>query len=127
MLRWNWDRKMGEIVVKTMSGKKAKLHIYEGNCLGAIMDEWRDQNDHKVKYRVWGYFNDEEELKMRVGLKAFCHWDDNKTYKENCYKDEWEKFKLNIYYKDALRIAKIVAKAGYKVELYYKEPKQAKK
>ena len=42
----------------------------------------------------------------------------------NLFQDEWIKWRLNTYFKDSISIAKVLAQAGYQVELYYEEIKE---
>ena len=54
-------------------------------------------------------------------------WDKDK--KKSCIytHKEIKKLRFNTYYKDMAKLGELWAKAGFKVELYYKAPKQAKR
>jgi len=43
---------------------------------------------------------------------------------KNIYEGIWGKWKLNTYYKESLTLAKCLTKAGFIVELFYKEAKK---
>lgn len=110
MVNWNWDRKMGEITaVDERTKNKFNINLYEGNCLAVAIYEFQDSNQYQFMY----FWNDIQHLKHCLGL--------TKQYKDNVYGDSIYKVKLNAYFKDCISMAKAFAKAGYTVELYYKE------
>lgn len=119
---WSWKEKLGELHFsqKHPSGAfyKYKLTLYCGNCLAAILYEFKDKETHKNMYQFNSFWGDKDHLKNCLGLA--------KGY-DDLYSDETNKLtkvKLNTYYKkDAFIIAELFCKAGYKVELYYEEPK----
>ncbi len=115
-VNWLWKEKMGSIQWKTLDGKKISVNVYKGNCLCVMIHTFKENG--KELYDFCGFFNDEEHLKKCIGLSKDY---DGKT--TNIYKDEWLKWKLNTYYKQSFSIAKLLTKAGFKVELYYKEIK----
>lgn len=116
-VNWNWKQKKGVIYWKTFKGIKAKVNLYNANCLGALINEFKDKETEERMYEFIGYWNDELHLKDCLGL--------TKQFKgKNLYKDTITKIKLNTYYKDWIKIARNFAKSGIKVELYYKEPKK---
>ena len=113
---WDWKAKKGEItwIGNGNPPKTYKVNIYQANCLGAQIYEYKD--DGVDMYRFMGFWNDLDHLKRALGLAR--NYD--KTY-ENIYEGVVKKIKLNTYYKDSIKIAELFAKAGHKVELYYKE------
>ena len=121
-VNWSWKAKKGYMVVEQKPNEnvsqKFKVNIYQANCLGALIYDFKDKETKKDMYNFWGFWNDESHLKKCLGL--------TKNYdgkKENIY-DGWQKITkvvLNTYYKDYTKIASNFAKAGIKVELYYKE------
>ncbi len=123
MVNWNWKEKMGVMYIiqpNTEIGDfKFKVNIYNGNCLGVLIYDYKNEETKKDMYRFWGFWNNLEHLKNCLGL--------TKGYNDNIYIDEGVqsvlKIKLNTYYKNCLKIAECFAKAGIKVELYYKEIK----
>lgn len=113
-VNWNWNKKIGVATMLNHDGKKYKLNIYEANCLGALIYEFKDENG-KAMYQFYGFWNDIKHLKNCLGL--------SREYKDNLYKGVMLKIKLNTFYKDCIKIATYFAKANIKVELYYKEIK----
>lgn len=97
---------------------KFKINIYQANCLGALIYDYKNEETKKDMYRFWGFWNDLEHLKNCLGLTK----DYSNIYIDNGFQSV-PKIKLNIYYKNCLKIAECFAKAGIKVELYYKEIK----
>ncbi len=116
-VNWLWKDKMGSIQWKDVNGKKITVNVYQGNCLCVMVCTFK--KDSKVLYDFFGFFNDESHLKRCIGLAKNY---DGTT--KNIYKDEWLKWKLNTFYKESLTIAKLLTKAGFAVELYYKEIKE---
>lgn len=122
-VNWYWKHKLGTITLVQEHNEiknTFKLNIYCANCLGAIIYEYRDKETHKDMYKFMGFWNNRQHLANCLGL--------TRGYKDDIYKDpcnNYKKIKLNMYYrKDALTIAELFVKAGHKVELYYKEPKE---
>lgn len=114
-VNWNWKCKKGIITwFDEYSKKNYKVNIYQGNCLGALIYDYKDEETKKNMYQFMGFWNDETHLKRCLGLVK-GH--------DNLYKNIIVKIKLNTYYKDCLKIAQLFAKANIKVELYYKEIK----
>lgn len=123
-VNWNWNYKQGEITFKNVETKKRyKINIYCANCLGALIYEYKDPKTKKDMYSFYGFWNDTEHLKNILGL--------SKKYTDNMYLNAdygriITKIKLNTYYDENLKIAKLFAKAKIKVILYYEEPKKQK-
>lgn len=113
-VNWLWKDKMGSIQWKTLNGKKVTVTVYQGNCLCVMIRTFRENG--RSLYDFFGFFNDESHLKRCVGLAK-----DHNSELNNLYKNEWLKWKLNTYYKQSFTLAKHLTKAGFKVELYYKE------
>lgn len=119
-VRWNWKEKMGEVQYKDpIEPKKHKIDIYDGNCLMVMIHNYKQEN--QKMYQFMGFMSDINHLKRCIGLEK--NYDGKK---DNIYLGIWGKFKLNTYYKKTLTIAENLTKAGYKVELYYKEIKRSK-
>ena len=110
-VNWSWKNKMGVLTCKDSSGKKYKVNLYEANCLGALIYEYK--SDGKEMYSFWGFWNDVTHLKNILGL--------NKKNEDNLYKDVVVKISLNTYYLSNLKVAELFAKAKTKVEMYYKK------
>ena len=63
---------------------------------------------------LWNFLMDKQHVKNIMKNSS-----DHKLLGDNI-----DKVKLNAYYKEALAIIEACAKSGYKVEVYYKEPKK---
>lgn len=114
-VNWYWNHKKGELTCKGRKNKNYKVNIYQANCLGALIYEYKDQETKEDMYSFWGFWNDIHHLKKNLGLEG------KDTF--NIY-EEVKKIKLNTYYKDSIKIAELFARVkNIKVELYYKEPK----
>lgn len=111
-VNWLWKNKMGEITCNRKGVGNYKLSVYSGNCMCVMVYHYKENGE--PYYTPHGFFNDAEHLKKCLGL-VLGH--------ENIYGNEWKKWKLNTYFKDSMTLAKLLTKAGYKVELYYKEIK----
>lgn len=120
---WWWDLKIGSMTLRGRENQKYKVNIYRGNCLGALIYEYKqiDENNKKVDmYQFFGYWNDENHLKRNLGLSK--NFDGNK---DNIYAD-LVKLDLNTYYESSWKIAQLFVKAlgnKTKINLYYKPEK----
>lgn len=121
-VNWTWKEKKGVMYFKqshpATGDFKFKVNIYKANCLGALIYDYKDEETKKAMYKFMGFWNDFEHLKNCLGLKKGY---DN-IYIEKGFQSVL-KVKLNVFYKDCIKIAECFAKAGIKVELYYKEVK----
>lgn len=115
-VNWLWKNQMGTIKW-TENGKKYKVNVYRGNCLCVFTYNYVSEG--KKLYDFCGFMNNEEHLKRCIGLIK-----DNEGKFNNIYKDIWQKWKLNTFYKESFTLAKWLTKAGFTVELFYKEIKQ---
>ena len=133
---------LGNDIIKTET-RKFKLDIYAGsNCLAVFCYDFYGESDdpnkidkktgqRKVvkKYQFCGFWNDRKHMENMLGMHP-------REYGGNCYSKEhdpddyMEKLVLNTYFelecKEILRCAKEWTKAGIKIELFYKEPKEVK-
>ena len=114
-VNWYWKEKMGTVECMDNEGKY-ELNVYRGNCLCVLIYEFTEKEVEK--YVFHGFFNDITHLKTCVGLQKDYNGDTN-----NIYDGIWVKWKLNTFFKDCLQIANVLTKAGFPVELYYKEIK----
>ena len=120
---WSWSEKLGSMEF-TQKHEKEEFHytlnLYCGNCLAAIIYEFKDQETGKDMYQFNSFWNDKDHLKNCLGL--------SKDFNTNIYNNEYndnhlDVIRLNTYYeKDAMTIAKLFVKARHKVELYYEVP-----
>ena len=120
-VNWNWNMKMGVITwnnSNTEKVEKVKVNLYKGNCLGVVINDYKDKETNKKMYQFVTFFDDIDHLKRCLGLLK-C-WDGTT---KNIFKNIILKVKLNIYFKDCIKMAELFAKGGIKVELYYKEIK----
>lgn len=108
-VNWNWKNKMGSITTHNARGEKIKINLYQANCLGVLIYEFTQDNKHMYEFVDW--WQDLVHLKRCLGLA--------KGY-DNLYTD-FVKIRLNIAYKDCIKIAELFAKANIKVILYYEE------
>lgn len=116
-VNWYWKDKMGSLMYKYRDHEPYQVTVYKGNCLCVLVYEYEENG--KPMYSFNNYFNDIIHLKKCVGLMK-----DHKGEFRNLFKDEWVKWRLNTFFKDNLSIAKVLAQAGYPVELYYEEVKE---
>ena len=107
---WNWKDKIGKATFEGADGKNYNVNLYTGNVLCVMCHEWKEDCDKKV-YNVQGFFHDETHLKRCLGLV--------KGY-SNCY-GNLKQAKLNVAWPVSFTIAKHLALAGVKVELFLKE------
>lgn len=116
---WSWKSKIGSCVYvqheidNKYKNQKFKMNIYEANCLFAMI--WEFKKDGKNMYQFQTFASDRTHFE--------------RCLKDKCYKDDWfyyTSWKLNTYYKQSIDIAKLLTKYGFKVQLYYKEPKLKK-
>ena len=113
-VNWNWNYKKGYMVIERENdeGKKFRfnVNIYSANCLGALIYDYKNEKGEDM-YTFWGFWNDIEHLRNCLGI--------SKKYKgENLYKGEVKEIRLNINYKDSIKIAEAFAKSGIKAVLY---------
>lgn len=131
---WYWNHVLGEIVRKSDNPHmkptyKGRL-LGGGNVMAALAYKANaDENGQAYKKPVWTmygeFWDDQTHLSRMLGLAKGKNWR-GEPY-ENLYTDV-VKLRLNTYYwKEIQPIAKLFAKAGIKVELYYQVPKHVKK
>lgn len=107
-----------------------KLNMYSANCVAAIIYEYKEKDEETGKvhnmYQFFGFWNDLDHLKRCLGLMKSYDGTCTNLYNGTEDWDNWTKLKLNTYYPEMIKVAALFAKAGHKVELYYKEPKGGK-
>lgn len=126
-VNWLWKSEKGEFVYKCkdgeFKGEKFKVGMYGGNCLCAHIYRFKKLNEQTGKkekyYNFWGFWNDIEHLKNCLGMNP------KKGYKDDMYKDDsmyqLVKIRVNAFYPEMMKVAELFAKAGYKVEVFYKK------
>lgn len=116
---------------------KFNINIYEGNCLGVCLYEYSELSEDpgdidpktgkpKVieKYQFVGYWNDAKHLENMLGMHPKQGYVNSCYSKKDSPSDYIENIRLNMYYKDCEIIARRFIKAGFRVTLYYKVPKE---
>lgn len=111
MLRWYYNHRIGDIYVKCDDGKVRRANIFGGNALCIFTQWFKDKKTGKMMERLLNFYSDEKHIKNII----------NGTGKLEPI-DDITSIRLNIYYSEALILAKYLAR-WYKVTLYYKEPK----
>lgn len=69
-LRWQWDEKIGEAIIRqTINGKAEEFTktLYEGNAFLIFLTEWKDEEDNGM-YAMYTFFADEKHAKICLGL-----------------------------------------------------------
>lgn len=130
MVRVDYTQELGFAYMLASDQKTyLKVSIHSANCLCAFVYHYTKttENGNKEKWsQLVIFISDLEHAKLCLGLKA-SKWDKDK--KKSCIytHKEIKKLRFNTYYKDMAKLGELWAKAGFKVELYYKAPKQAKR
>lgn len=117
MIHYSSER-LGTLVIK-QGESKYKVQIRRGNCLAVFIYVYKNEkNPEEGKYihQLYSFFNDEQHMKNIIK-----NVDDHKLFGDDVVRVE-----LNTYYKEAMTIAKYMARCGYRTILYYKEPKEKK-
>ena len=65
-LRWNFDEKVGEAVVR-QGEHEFTLNLYEGNAFLIFLSEYKDEEGQNM-YSLWSFFADEQHAKNCFGL-----------------------------------------------------------
>lgn len=108
-LQWKWSDKMGKITTK-QNERTYDVNIYAGNALAIFISEF--ELDGEERYLVYNFFADKK------------HCDSIIKSKKRLFTDEVVNIELNLFYKSAQTLLKILIKNGYKVSCYYEKPKQ---
>lgn len=114
-----YAQSIGSVTIKN-GDKKYKVEIRQGNCLAVFIAVSKNPNatgkDDAYIHTLFRFFADEQHIKtmMKLNYPLFGN-------------TEVAEVKLNTYYKESLTLCKYLPKAGYKVTLFYKEPKTKKK
>lgn len=111
-LNVNFKEMIGKVTIKYQTADGAKrftTDICVCNALAAFIYKYKF--DGVVHRELWSFFADEAHAtRMAKGKngKVFGN-------------DDIAKVELNLAYKQAIPLARIFAKSGYKVEVYYKQ------
>ena len=106
-LQWKWSNKMGKITIKQKK-QNFDINIYAGNALAIFICEYK-QNDEE-RYVLYNFFADKKHCDNII-----------KNHKRLFFDDEVVSIELNLFYKSAQTLLKILVENGYEVRCYYKE------
>lgn len=107
-LQWNWKDKMGKLTIRRKM-KKYYINIYYGNFLAVFVYEYTDGG--KEMYSLYDFFADKKHCDNII-----------KNHKRLFFDDEVVSIELNLFYKSAQTLLKILVENGYEVRCYYKKP-----
>ena len=114
MLRVNFEIVYGEVYGHNQDGTKWKVLFHPANCeTGAFIYHYKNDNGEKCA-QPWNFLDGKQHIN-NIMKNSSDH---------TLLGAEVDKVKLNAYYKEAMSIVKACAQSGYKVEVYYKEPKE---
>ena len=99
---------MGKLTIR-QKGKKFNVNIYSGNALAIFICEYK-QNDEE-RYVLYGFFADKKHCDNII-----------KNGKRLFFDDEVVIIELNLFYKSAQTLLKVLVENGYEVRCYYKKP-----
>ena len=97
---------MGKLTIR-QKGKKYNVNIYSGNSLAIFIFEYK-QNDEE-RYVMYNFFADKK------------HCDNIIKNHKRLFFDNVVNIELNLFYKSAQTLLKILVENGYEVRCYYKE------
>lgn len=111
MLRVDYTTTYGVVRVKNLDGRICNVKIHWANALCAFCYHYKKEDGTKM-VQLWNFLADTQHIKNIM-----------KEYK-TLLGEEVVSVKLNVYYKEAQTLVKPMAQSGYKVEVFYKEPKK---
>ena len=97
-----------------------KIQIRRGNCLAVFIHVRKLKEDERgykkgtCLHTLYMFYNDEKHL-------ARCVKEEN-----DMFGDEVVAVRLNTYYKESFTLARYMTRCGYRVTLYYQDPKETK-
>lgn len=110
MIRFDAKQKLGEMTItREREGETENftVNIYGGNCLAIFVYEYTDENGVKMA-QLWNFIADGKHA-SNIIKSGYPLLDEDVT-----------DIKLNIAFKDAEKLLKILVKAGYNVNVHYK-------
>ena len=107
-LQWNWKDKMGKLTIR-QKGKNFNVNIYSGNFLAVFVYEYTDGGNEM--YSLYDFFADKKHCDNII-----------KNHKRLFFDDEVLSIELNLFYRSAQTLLKILVENGYEVLCYYKKP-----
>ena len=114
MLRVDYTVTYGIVKVKNHDGsKKLTVKIHPANALCAFIYHYRREDGQKMA-QLWNFLCDLDHAKRII----------KNTTDHTLLGTSVVSVKLNVYYKEARQLILPMTKSGYKVTVYYKEPKK---
>ena len=113
MLRYNYKTPMGKMIIEENIGEEKKrfpILICEANCLAAFIQARK--TDGKEYHTLYTFFADTTHASNIAKHEGKLFW------------DKVISIELNLAFKDAMPLLKILVKNGYKVKCYYKAIKE---
>lgn len=107
-LQWNWKDKMGKLTIR-QKRKKYNVNIYSGNALAIFICEYKQ--NYEERYVIYNFFADKKHCDNII-----------KNHKRLFFDDEVVSIELNLFYRSAQTLLKILVENGYEVLCYYKKP-----
>jgi hypothetical protein len=114
MLRYNYKTPMGKMIIEQPVADKMKrftILICEANCLAAFISIGKDENGKEI-HSLYYFFADPQHAR-RIA-----------KHEGKLLPDKVISIELNLAFKDAMPLLKILVKNGYKVKCYYKQIKE---
>lgn len=114
MLRVNYQITYGVVKVKSADGSATlSVKIHPANALCAFIYHYKDENGQKMAM-LWNFLGDVQHIK-NIMKNSSDH---------TLLGTSVVSVSLNVYYKESMQLVKPMAESGYKVSVYYKEPKK---
>lgn len=114
MLNVDYQISYGEVKVRNHDETKVlTVKIHPANALCAFIYHYRREDGVRMA-QLWNFLADLDHAK-RVIKNSGDH---------TLLGTDVVSVKLNVYYKEAQQLVKPMAMSGYKVSVYYKEPKK---
>lgn len=119
-VNWYWKHKVGEVLFKDIEhGQNWKLEMFGGNMMCCFIYRYRKEENGKMEkyYNFFTWFNDIDHAK-RVLKDTYLEdlaFGEHKVRKVRLCVSSKEYPESN---KEMLKLAKILAQMGYKVEVY---------
>lgn len=91
-LNWNWDSKIGEMIIEQCRGvgdeivsKEYTLSLYEGNAFLIMLYEYKNEEGEEV-YDMFSFFVDKPHAKRCLGLQK-----NGDGELVNIFNEDWQK------------------------------------
>lgn len=116
MLRYNYKTPMGKMIIEQsnmINGEKMRFPILicEANCIAAFVHIGEDTEGNE-RHTLYTFFADPTHVRNIV------------KHHGSLMPDKVISIELNLAFKDAMHLLKILVKNGYKVKCYYKPIKE---